>query len=93
MMFSQMEHPIKLEMDDTYSQNVQWSFSYVGHLVKMANVIIVKWANLSTMFYNIPTYLPTNLSNFQVLPTYHPTIYLHNYLTLLLTHLPTYLPT
>jgi hypothetical protein len=48
MTFSQMEHLVKLEMDDTYSQNGQWNFNQLGHLVKMANVIIAKWAILLT---------------------------------------------
>ncbi len=42
MMFSQMEHLVKLEIDDTFNQNGKWSFSQVGHLVKMTNVIIVE---------------------------------------------------
>jgi len=46
MTFNQMENIVKLEKKhDTFSQNGQWSFSQVEHLIKMANVIT--------------TYLPT----------------------------------
>jgi hypothetical protein len=59
MTFSQMEHLIKLEIDDTFNKNGQWSFSQVGHLVKMTNVIIVKWAIRPTYLPCFTTYLPT----------------------------------
>jgi hypothetical protein len=58
-MFNQMEDLVKLEIDDTYSQNDQWNFSQVGHLMKMANVIIVKWAILPTYLPCFTTCLPT----------------------------------
>jgi hypothetical protein len=60
-------------MNDNSSQNGQWIFSQIKHLVKIVNVIIIKWAILSTMFYNIPTYLPTNRPRYLGFLTYLPT--------------------
>jgi hypothetical protein len=59
MTFSQMEHLVKFEIEDTFNQNCQWSFNQVRHLAKMANVIIVKWAILPTYLPCFTTYLPT----------------------------------
>jgi hypothetical protein len=48
-----------IKTNDTSSQNDQWSiFSQVGHLVKMANVIIVKWGILPYLPLST-IYLPT----------------------------------
>jgi hypothetical protein len=60
----------------------------------MANVIVVKWGILLTMYHILqPSYLPTYLlqPTYYNLPTYLP-LYLATYYNLP-THSPTYLPT
>jgi hypothetical protein len=57
MTLNQMEYIIKLaKKHDTFSQNGQWNFSQVEHLVKMANVITTY---LPTYLLNLLTYPPT----------------------------------
>jgi hypothetical protein len=53
----------------------------------MANVIIIKWGNLFTIFYNLPTYQPLYLPTYYNLPTYLSS-FIFNYLLQ-----PTYPPT
>jgi hypothetical protein len=62
-------------------------FNQVEHLVKMANVIIVKWGILLTYLPYSTAFLPTYLSTYW--PTYLPT-YLFTYLLQLI---PTNQPT
>jgi len=53
----------------TFGQNGQWGCSQVEHLIKMANVIIVKWGIL-------PTYLPIIYLLAYLLQLTYPFIYL-----------------
>jgi uncharacterized membrane protein len=65
MTFSQLEHLVKLDItNDNNSQNGQWGFSQVKYLVKMANVIIVKWGILLTYLSYSTSLLPTYLSTY-----------------------------
>jgi len=78
----------------TFGQYGQWGLSQVKQLIKMANVIIVKWGILLTYLpYSItflPTYQPIDLPTTTYLPTYLPT---YNLPTFVLTYLCIFLPT
>jgi len=70
-------------------QNGQWGFSQVKHLIKMANVIIVKWGILPTYLPYSTTFLPTYLLQPTYLPTYQPIYPPTTTCTYVLTYWPT----
>jgi hypothetical protein len=110
-----LEHIVKLDKNLTTlvkmaneAKSIE-TFNQVGHkqmtpLIKMANVIIVKWGILSTYLPYFTTFLPSYLPTYLLTywPTYPPTYLLvywpthpptHPHVLIITTYLPSYPPT
>jgi hypothetical protein len=71
----------------TFGQNGQRGFTQIKHLLKMANIIIVKWGILPTYLPYSTTFLPTYLPTYLLQPT---NFHIYLFIT---TYWPTYLVT